>query len=103
MLISVVIDSILLTNNWGRIETWMAFLLILFGLGGVLIPWGLAISSHNRVYKSCKIENRGDSMTNGALDASLAAAATMTLDSLFVCFTTISFLLALLYKFINRI
>jgi hypothetical protein len=99
LLISIVIDSLLLVKNWGRMHSWQVFILIMFGAGGVLLPWAWAVSSHRRVYDSYKILNNPDSITQDTLDNALAAAATMTLDALFICFTTISMLLALLYRF----
>lgn len=96
LLVTIIIDLFILMRNWGTIHTWLTFLLVMFGLGGVLIPWLWAYSCHKQVREFVRIENAQDQSINALLNIAVAAAATMTLDALFVCFTTIFILLSII-------
>src|SRR5580765_2301129 len=96
LVFTIVIDSFILLKNWGRIHPWLASLLIMFGLGGVVIPWLWAVSCHNQVHEFFPIGNAENLDRNDPLNSAIVAAATMTLDALFICFTTIFILLCII-------
>ena len=87
--LSIAMNFFVLIRFWNKVQPWMVFLLTLFGLGGVLIPWLWAISCHKRVRASVPKEDPEEQSKKSPLDSALVAAATMTLDTLFVYFATI--------------
>ena len=90
VLLTVAADLFILAKYGKRMEFWLAVLFLVFGVGGVLVPWVMTIRCHKRVHRLLT-EGRQQGSQEDARQI-LDVTATMTLDALYFTFASISIL-----------